>query len=263
MKKLLLIILIAFILVNCSTEDEPTPPCSIPPEVTISSIQPISVCNAIDGEIDVNASGGTPPLEFSIDRNAYQQSTTFTGLGADSYTITVRDAEDCTNTVEAVIDPVETDLTASVTTTEDTQCVEGNGSIEVSPSGGVPPYEVSLGEGFINSLTIENLDHGDYEVVIKDAEGCDITLEAMINQGNTNTSYENEVETIIFSNCAISGCHNGDNGQGNFTDFSEVKERADDIKTRTQNKSMPPNNVISDEEIALISCWVDEGAKDN
>ncbi len=49
------------------------------------------------GTITIIASGGTPPLEYSIDSGGtYQGFGNFTGLGAGSYNITVRDSNLCT-----------------------------------------------------------------------------------------------------------------------------------------------------------------------
>ena len=49
-----------------------------------------------NGEISVNATGGTGPYEYSIDGAVtWQASNVFSGLLSNSYTIEVRDANLC------------------------------------------------------------------------------------------------------------------------------------------------------------------------
>lgn len=49
-----------------------------------------------DGEINAFASGGTPPFEYSIDNQTnWQSSSVFSGIGADNYTVWVKDANGC------------------------------------------------------------------------------------------------------------------------------------------------------------------------
>ena len=74
--------------------------------ITIEDISTISIdsenstditCNGFsDGTITITASGGTAPLEYSIDGGStYQSSGSFTGLAADSYDVAVHDAVLC------------------------------------------------------------------------------------------------------------------------------------------------------------------------
>lgn len=55
-------------------------------------------CNANDGEITVNASGGTAPYTYSINGGAFQSGNVFTGLAPGAYTVTVRDVNGCETT---------------------------------------------------------------------------------------------------------------------------------------------------------------------
>ena len=48
------------------------------------------------GTITATATGGLPPFEFSLDGQTFQASSTFGGLDAGDYTVTVRDANGCT-----------------------------------------------------------------------------------------------------------------------------------------------------------------------
>lgn len=85
-------------------------------------------------------------------------------------------------------------------------------------------------------------------------------------------SYAQDVSPIISTSCAIvgdGGCHNGGNGANlDWRVFSNVQSHATQMKdriTRTPGTSghMPRIGSITDAQIQLISCWVDQGAQDN
>lgn len=82
----------------------------------------------------------------------------------------------------------------------------------------------------------------------------------------TPISYSNEVRTIINERCAIPTCHNGSNGADkNWTNFNTLKQRSTNVKTRVVNRTMPPSSQpgLTQEQINIISCWVDQGAQNN
>ncbi|MCH7621192.1 MAG: SprB repeat-containing protein, partial [Chloroflexi bacterium] len=58
-----------------------------------------SACGVNDGTITITASGGTPPLQYSIDGGVtFSGSGNFTGLGTGNYTVVVTDVNGCTVT---------------------------------------------------------------------------------------------------------------------------------------------------------------------
>ena len=88
----------------------------------------------------------------------------------------------------------------------------------------------------------------------------------------TAVSYAADVTPIITTKCAIvgdGGCHNGGNGANlDWRVFSNVQSHASSIKdriTRSPGTSghMPKIGSLSDDQIKLISCWVDQGAQNN
>ncbi len=75
-----------------------------------------------------------------------------------------------------------------------------------------------------------------------------------------------DILPLLQNNCALSGCHTGGTGLPNFTEKQTVLTYADEIRRRTREGSMPPPNSgvsLTREEINLITCWVDQGKKDN
>ena len=76
----------------------------------------------------------------------------------------------------------------------------------------------------------------------------------------TGVSWSSSVSSIISTSCAISGCHIPGTGRANFLDPATVQANAEDIKTRTGNRTMPQTGSLTDEQIEHIACWVDDGA---
>ncbi|WP_266204430.1 T9SS type B sorting domain-containing protein [Pontibacter kalidii] len=133
-----------------------------------------STCGAENGRISVvSVEGGAVPYTYSINGGSFQNSAVFTSLLAGSHTITVKDANGCTYTQEVEVSNMEgpSDLTASATTTT---CGNSNGQISISEvTGGTAPYTYSVdGVNFQASATITGLAAGEYQVTVKDANGC-------------------------------------------------------------------------------------------
>lgn len=101
--------------------------------------------------------------------------------------------------------------------------------------------------------------------MVTDCTSEDIERDECIE--NPNVSFQNEIKPILETNCIKSGCHNGDNGADlNWSVFANVQAKAQQIKIRTTNKTMPLDLVpdgLPDEQIKLIACWVNQGAKNN
>lgn len=75
-----------------------------------------------------------------------------------------------------------------------------------------------------------------------------------------NTSYELTIEPIIANNCLE--CHAGSQSP-NLSSYSGVSTNADRIRFQVANRFMPQGGSLTNEEIELILCWVDNGALNN
>ncbi len=154
---------------------------SSPTEVTISEIilvQPL--CNGdSNGEISVEATGGTAPYSYFIDGSAFDQ--TATGLASGSYDIQIVDSNDCSITETIVLEEPR-QLAIASTDIQNVSCFEGSdGSIEVELFGGTAPYEFIWSTGSVESST-HNLSAGNHSVTITDANGCEISEEFTVGQ---------------------------------------------------------------------------------
>ncbi len=149
-------------------------------------------------------------------------------------------------------------------TTDADGCDSSNGNIVVSATGGDGNFTYSIdNNNFQSSNTFNNLAPGDYEITAKDGEGKTATAEAKILSG---VSLSNAIIPIINANCAVSNCHDGSQSIPNFTVKSNIISRAGNIRSLTGSKTMPPpssGRSLTDSEIALIDCWVNDGAADN
>ena len=76
-------------------------------------------------------------------------------------------------------------------------------------------------------------------------------------------SWQNDILPIMETSCATSGCHDGIS-RLDWSDYAEVKRYATQVKQRTKDRSMPFDGPpLPQEQIDLISCWVDGGAPEN
>ncbi|MGV6861478.1 MAG: lectin-like domain-containing protein [Putridiphycobacter sp.] len=115
---------------------EPTP-------LTIQTITPTDVsCNgANDGQIEVTTvSGGTPAYEYSLDGVTYQTQTTFTSLGFGTYTVYVRDANNCGPVTQQVTINESAPLMASLGNSDTTVCLGSQSNLCAVVTGGTQPY---------------------------------------------------------------------------------------------------------------------------
>jgi hypothetical protein len=232
--------------------------------IALESKTDVSNCRAIDGGISVSASGGAEPYTFNINGGEYQTNNRFTDLGPGTYTLKVKDANGCWKTMDVDVAAAGSTLSASALSAEDNQCATDNGTITISASGGKAPYQFQLdSQGYGSSNGFTNLKHGQHVVIVKDDEGCQITLSVQVVRGKTGISYAGQIKDILTTNCNTTGCHGTGTGSRDWTNFDNVKSKAANIKIRTANRTMPPTIPLNQAQIDLIGCWVDDGAFEN
>jgi gliding motility-associated-like protein len=150
-------------------------------------------CGRPDGQIVVHAfSPSGTVLEYSIDDGmSYQADSVFSGLIAAGYVVRVKDENGCEgfyidNPISMVDIPGP--QVQQVNITDETDFL-GNGAIEIIASGSTPVIYYSIDSGQTwkeNDGNFENLESGNYNIVIKDDNGCD-------------TSFTVEIQNIILT----------------------------------------------------------------
>jgi len=132
------------------------------------------------GKIDISVTGGTLPYNYVwkdnfgnvYDRNVGNvfKDGDLSNIPAGLYDLTVTDANNCIATYSTEITQSE-DLVIQIDKT-DLNCYDYNdGSIKVTPSGGVAPYSYDW-DDFGNGDFRQNLSAGTYQVTITDSNGC-------------------------------------------------------------------------------------------
>ena len=84
---------------------------------SITSQTNIQCTGANSGAVTVVGNGGTTPYEYKLGTGVYQSNGTFSGLAAGPYTIAVKDANGCTNSVNVTITKFATNASLVVTPT--------------------------------------------------------------------------------------------------------------------------------------------------
>jgi hypothetical protein len=125
-----------------------------------------------NGSITTAASGGSGALTYQWSNNA--TTANLSNIGQGVYTITVRDAQNCSSTQTVnVPGPQAVTLPTGNITVNPVNCFGTNtGSITVTPMGGMPGYNY-LWNNNANTATINNLGaNTSYTVTISDSKGC-------------------------------------------------------------------------------------------
>ncbi|MFK7922884.1 MAG: hypothetical protein AB8H47_13045 [Bacteroidia bacterium] len=151
-------------------------------------------------------------------------------------------------------------LKVDIVSQTDSGCNEDVGNIEVRAIGGNPAYRFNLDGGALQpSAIFEGVASGEHLVTVQDTLNCNASVSVTLKSGVTF----DDIQPIISTNCAVSGCHDGTTNQVDLRPAANIKNRASSIQSLTANKSMPPDSAstsLTDVQIQLIGCWVDDGA---
>lgn len=167
---------------------------------TISASTP-ATCNAsCNGTATVTPGGGTPPYTYLWSN--IQTIPNATGLCNGTYSVTVKDANNCTATTTVNI--TQPTVVTATTSTVSAHCGLPDGSATVAASGGTPGYTYLWSAGGQVSSTATNLIPGTYTVTVRDANGCTYVASATV--GNLSSG------TAVISNTTPVTCNGLCNG---------------------------------------------------
>lgn len=143
-------------------------PAAIVPNESATDVSCFGIC---DGEVTCAPAGGTGPYTFNWDIPSTLQTNT--GLCANTYDLTVTDANNCTKTATVTVNS-PTAISPNLVIT-DASCPDFcNGTATVSPGGGVPGYTIEWSDGTTTS-PLDTLCAGNYSVTITDASLCTVS----------------------------------------------------------------------------------------
>ncbi len=148
-------------------------------------VDDVSCFGIPDGSLEISASGGTPPYQYS--RNGgftYQSSGYFDGLPANTYTMRIVDANGCSRGGNLTINQPDLLVLSLSSVTNESIPGAADGSITVSVTGGTGDMEFRLGtSGWQSSPTFGGLTAGSYVVQVQDEQSCQKSLNVVVGIG--------------------------------------------------------------------------------
>ncbi len=136
------------------------------PTVTVN---PYSQCPSGTGTytFTVNVASGMAPFEYSIGAG-FQASPTFTLNAAGTYDVTVKDKNGCTTTASGLIS-ISPALQLSAAITALPSCIDGDGALTLTATGGSGTYEYSIDSGIYQpSANFAAIAAGSHTVTVRD-----------------------------------------------------------------------------------------------
>ncbi|HNU34026.1 MAG TPA: gliding motility-associated C-terminal domain-containing protein [Bacteroidia bacterium] len=171
---------------------------------SVASTVDVSCNGGQNGSINLTVNGGTAPYSYNWSNGAVTQD--ISGVVAGIYSVTITDANGCTRQINPIgINQPTNPITTSVTTGQNVSCNGGgNGSIDLTVTGGTSPYSYNWSNG-ATTQDISNLYAGTYGVAITDANGCTAAATGTVSQpaGALSTSIASSQNIL---------CHAGNNG---------------------------------------------------
>jgi hypothetical protein len=177
---------------GCTTAYSGNPVVIDPPSLPVVSVSTTdATCNgAENGLIEVTVtSGGTAAYAIAVVSAVKTYADTTNAIGetasinvvAGTYNVTVTDRFGCSTTVGPYVISEPSAITVSTVVVNNTNCTGTDGSITVTAAGGTPGYTYSFdGGGFSGTNSFTNLGTGDYPIIVRDANNCDLIFEESI-----------------------------------------------------------------------------------
>lgn len=182
-------------------------------------------CGVTNGSIIVTASGGVGTLDYSINGGTAQATGSFTGLDANTYTVTVTDDNGC-NVTQNVVIAQNPGPAIDIVNTTSPNCGASDGEIDIETTSATAlTYSIDGGTTTQPTGTFTGLPAGIYNVVVEDPNGCQATQTVTLNTStlpNVNAGpdlniCEGESVTLTATGAATYAWTNGVNNGVSFT----------------------------------------------
>ncbi|PKR80083.1 hypothetical protein CW751_12035 [Brumimicrobium salinarum] len=177
------------------------------PDVLTGALTPLdALCSGdANGEIDVTGvTGGNTPYTYSLNGGAPQAGTNFSGLTAGSYQVDIIDFKGCTLTLNTTVGE-PTPVSITLDNVNDATCGANTGSIDVSASGGLTPYQFSSGGPLQGSGSFTNVAQGTYTITVTDDNLCTADVQATVGAVAVPTAFVDDQTNL--------SCFGGNNGE--------------------------------------------------
>lgn len=158
--------------------------------INITSTTDVNCVGDATGTATVQGTGGTPNYTYEWNTTPVQNGPVATNLTAGNYSVTITDANGCTeSTIVTISEPAEP-LSVSLVSQTNVNCFgEATGAATVAASGGESPYSYTWNTNPATSgATISGVTAGSYTVTVVDGNGCTQTLTIEITEPATALS---------------------------------------------------------------------------
>ena len=154
-------------------------------------------CGGIDGQIDLNISGGTP--DYTVTWDSELTGEIISNLSEGTYFYAITDGLGCEISGDETIQNIETGLTFDTEIFDD-HCDQAIGEITLTPTNGAYPYNFTWSHSDTNQdSTANNLIEGTYDIFILDNDGCVGNLSLDIDNIDGPTAFFNQnFDTVTY-----------------------------------------------------------------
>lgn len=175
-------------------------------------VVPNSSCGGVPiGKITVTGETGLAPFSYLWSNG--QTGSTITGLTNGNYSVAVTDAYGCTKSQEGSVTDVNV-IGLGLITSISPSCLQSNGSISLTITGGTEPFYYSASTGdveisYSRTFSISGLSAGDYNFQVTDAGFCNtfagttlqtpggITSVSINSQNSTCSSVDGSIQISV------------------------------------------------------------------
>lgn len=152
-----------------------------PLEIEVINITPILCFGDQNGAIEIEVLGGTPPYNYSWSNPDIGDTPNPMGLTADTYTVTVTDANGCTESLDIELtqpDAIEITILAQ----GDVSCEgDADGFIQLQATGGTGELTFEWSNPDFGDVSeVSQLSGGTYSVTVTDENECTASLDITI-----------------------------------------------------------------------------------
>ncbi|MCL4283220.1 MAG: gliding motility-associated C-terminal domain-containing protein [Flavobacteriales bacterium] len=176
-------------------------PNPITVDATVTSVSCNSLC---DGQISVNAQGGTGTLSYTWapPPPSGQGTPTATGLCPGNYNLTITDANGCDTTLTFnLVQPQPLVITGSTTPSHCVVC-DGTATVNVSGGSGALTVQWSSGGNPVGTGTaLTGLCAGVYVATVTDANGCGASLNLVVPDAVAEAITVADGQTLCGNSC--------------------------------------------------------------
>lgn len=186
--------------------------------VSVSSFTNVTCNGACDGTATSAALGGTAPYNYVWNSNPIQSVAIASNLCPGTYTVTMTDANGCTNTTTVLI--TEPAVLTNIASGATTICIGQSATLTDVASGGTPGYSYSWTDGTTNwttqNISVSPTVTTTYTVFVTDLNGCISANQTVTVTVNPPLSVNAMAGITVCANSNVNLTAVGNGGNGNF-----------------------------------------------